>query len=274
MSIFKGCEEVRVLIRGAGDIATGIACRLYNSGFKVFMTEQPAPTCIRRKVAFSEAVYDGDTSVEGITAMLADDPGEAIKISREGCIPVMVDPKIEHIDYIKPLVLVDATLAKKNLGIKKDLAPIVVGVGPGFEAGVDCHAVVETMRGHHLGRVITRGRALDNTGIPGEVAGFSRERVIYAPVSGKIRLLRDIGDRVKKGEPVAEIGSVAVQAPLQGVLRGIIRDGFNVVEGMKIGDVDPRGIAENCFTLSDKARAVGGGVLEAVLYLMSKMLCG
>lgn len=271
MSIFRNHGGTRVLIRGAGDIATGIGHRLFRSGFKVFMTEIPRPTCIRRKAAFSEAVYDGKAGVEGVTAVLAKNPLEATEISRKGFIPVLVDVRGKSVEAIKPLVVVDAILAKKNLGTSREMAPIVIGVGPGFNAGVDCHAVVETMRGHDLGKVITSGRAGENTGVPGEIKGYSRERVIYAPVSGRIELLCDIGDRVEPGETIAEIGGTAVKSPIEGVLRGIIRDGFDVDKGMKIGDVDPRGIKENCFSISDKARAVGGGVLEAILYMMNSL---
>lgn len=265
---FKGCDDVRILVRGGGDIATGIAHRLFKSGFRVFITEISRPMCVRRKVAFCEAVYDGKTEVEGVTARLAEDPEEAVRISNEGIIPILIDEKAKSIKTIKPLVVVDAIMAKKNLGLSMKMAPIVIGVGPGFHAGVDCHAVIETMRGHDLGRVITKGKARDNTGVPGDIMGFSRKRVIYAPVSGVIKLVHDIGDMVREGEVIAKINDVVVTAPIRGVLRGIIRNGFNVIRGMKIGDVDPRGVVEHCFTISDKARAVGGGVLEAVLYLM------
>lgn len=272
MSIFKNWGKPRVLIRGAGDIATGIGHRLFRCGFEVMMTEIASPTCIRRKVAFSEAVYDGMTQVEGINSVLVRDPEEAVLQAKSGHIPILIDPEARCREELKPQVVVDAILAKKNLGTFKEMAPIVIGVGPGFLAGNDCHAVVETMRGHNLGRVILDGEAEKNTGVPGDIIGFSRERVIYADRSGTLNLIKDIGDMVEEKEAVAEIDGDPVFSPIRGVLRGIIRDGFHVDKGMKIGDVDPRGAAENCFTISDKARAVAGGVLEAVLFFMNQIL--
>ncbi|MDI6706582.1 MAG: selenium-dependent molybdenum cofactor biosynthesis protein YqeB [Bacillota bacterium] len=269
MSLFGNCDRPRVLVRGAGDIATGIGHRLYKSGFEVFMTEIERPECVRRKVAFSEAVYDGEAEVEGVKSLLAKSPAEAIKISGKGFIPVLIDAGTKSIPVINPLVVVDAIIAKKNLGTSMGLAPIVIGIGPGFFAGADCHAVIETCRGNSLGRVVLNGKALENTGIPGEILGFSRERVIYASASGVVNLIHDIGDMVKEGEPVARIRNTVINSPIGGVLRGIIRDGFSVAEGMKIGDIDPSGIVENCFGISDKARAVGGGVLEAILYFLN-----
>lgn len=272
MSIFKDCGKPRVLIRGAGDIATGIGHRLFRCGFEVMMTEIASPTCIRRRVAFSEAVYEGITQVEGISAVLVRCPEEAVMQADKGNIPVLIDSRAECLEELKPHIVVDAILAKKNLGTFKEMAPIVIGVGPGFFAGKDCHAAVETMRGHDLGRVILHGEPEKNTGIPGEIAGITRERVIYAERAGTIRLIKDIGDIVEEKEVVAEIDGEPVCSPIKGVLRGIIRDGFHVDKGMKIGDVDPRGTVGNCFSISDKARAVAGGVLEAILFLMNQVL--
>lgn len=270
MSIYK-IENTRVLIRGAGDIASGIAHRLFNSGFSVFMAETEKPSAIRRKVSFSEAVYDGRQEVEGVKAVFSKDPEEAIYTASKGYISVFVDPELAFLKDINPLVVVDAILAKKNLGTRKEMAEIVIGVGPGFEAGLDCHAVVETQRGHNLGKVIIKGKAAENSGIPGEISGFTVERVIYAPASGKIKLLKDIGNKVIKGERIALIGDVEVRTKVNGVLRGMIREGYNVFKGMKIGDVDPRGVVEYCYTISDKARAIGGGVLEAILFFMNQL---
>jgi len=260
-----------VLIRGAGDIATGIGHRLYRSGFKILMTEIDRPKCVRRRAAFSEAVYDGETEVEGVRALLAKDPQEADRIIKDGLIAVLVDKNIRFIQTVNPFVLVDATMAKRNLGTSMDLAPIVIGIGPGFNAGVDCHAVIETCRGNNLGRVILNGKAQDNTGIPGNIMGFSRERVIYSPVSGTLHLIHDIGSIVEAGETIARVANNSIAAPIGGVLRGILRNGSKVLKGMKIGDVDPTGIIENSYQISDKARAVGGGVLEAILYFMSRI---
>lgn len=255
-----------VLIRGAGEMASGIAVRLFNSGFKVFMSEIEKPSCIRRKVSFSEAVYDGKMEVEGIKAVLAQTPKEAELLSEEGAISVLIDPGLDCLTHIKPYGLVDATLAKKNMGIDMMMAPKVIGVGPGFYAGADCHVVIESMRGHDLGRLIYKGTAEKNTGIPGDIVGFTRQRVVYAPVEGIITLINDIGDIVEEGQTIAKIGDCSVTAPIAGALRGIIRDGYHVKLGMKIGDIDPRGARGNCFTVSDKARALGGSVLEALLH--------
>lgn len=270
MGIYK-FKNTRVLIRGAGDIGSGIAHRLFNAGFSVFMAETAKPSAIRRKVSFSEAVYEGRQEVEGVTAVFSKTPREAISATSQGYISVFVDPELTYLKAIDPLVVVDAILAKKNLGTNKKMAEIVIGVGPGFEAGVDCHAVIETQRGHNLGKVIIKGKSQEDTGIPGEISGFTAERVIYAPTSGKIKLLKDIGDKVEKGEVIAVIGDFEARTRIDGIIRGMIRDGYDVSKGMKIGDVDPRGVVEYCYTISDKARAVGGGVLEAILFFMKQL---
>lgn len=255
-----------VVIRGAGDIASGIALRLYRVGMEIVMCECAQPTAIRRTVCFSEAVRLGETYVEGILAKRAqmDDVKELL---RAGVIPVLVDPEGESIAALRPDAVVDAILAKRNLGTRPDMARTVIGVGPGFTVGEDCHAVVETMRGHTLGRVRYAGSALPNTGIPGLIGGFSGERVLRAPQDGVFRALRQIGDQVREGEIVGEVDGMPMTATITGVLRGILPDGTTVIKGMKSGDVDPRCAIENCYTASDKALAVGGGVLEALLAL-------
>lgn len=255
-----------VLIRGAGDIATGIALRLYRAGFQIIMTETDRPTAIRRTVAFSEAVIRGETMVEGVTARLAE-PEELHGLLAEGIIPVLVDPEARCIPELQPQVVVDAILAKKNLGTRITDANVVIGVGPGFTAGRDCHAVVETMRGHTLGRAIYQGSALANTAIPGLIGGFAGERVLRAPDDGVFHPAREIGDLVQAGETVGHVNGKPMNCTISGVLRGILPDGVTVHKGMKAGDVDPRGEQVNCTTASDKALAVGGGVLEAVLRL-------
>ena len=254
------------LIRGAGDIASGIALRLWRSGIQVVMTEIERPTTIRRTVAFSDAVVNGEQTVEDVTAQRADSTKDAWKILTRGCIPVLVDPDCACREAINPDALVDAVLAKRNLGTAITDAPIVVGVGPGFTAGVDCHAAVETMRGHTLGRVIYDGAPLPNTNIPGLIGGFAGERVLRAPVDGVFQGLRRIGDLVEAGEAVDTVAGVPMTATISGVLRGLLADGVTVKKGLKSGDVDPRGKAEYCRTASDKALAVGGGVLEAILH--------
>jgi len=250
-------------------MATGIAVRLFNSGFEVIMTETSKPSCIRRKVSFSEAIYDGQAKVEGVKAVSAESPQHAMALLKDRVVPVLIDPDLNCLSFINPFGLVDATLAKRNLGINKHMAPVVIGVGPGFCAGLDCHAVIESMRGHDLGRVIYKGRAKENTGIPGDIMGFTKERVVYAPESGVIELINDIGDLVEAGQTIAKIGSCPVKAPISGALRGMIRNNYQVSKGMKIGDVDPRGIIEYCYTISDKARAIAGGVLEMLMHFIT-----
>jgi len=261
------CEELLVVVKGGGDLATGVAHRLHRAGMRVVITELPRPTVIRRPVAFASAVIEGEITVEGVTARLAESPAQALACLDEGIIPVLVDPQAEVVRTLQPDVVVDATIAKRNLGTRLTDAPIVVALGPGFTAGVDCHAVVETERGHFLGRVITEGQAAPNTGVPGAVLGHAEDRVVRAPCAGIFRGEKRIGDRVEAGQPVARVDGKPVVARISGVLRGLLADGLPVHAGMKVGDVDPRGVVEHCFTISDKARAVGGGVLEAILWL-------
>lgn len=253
------------LIRGAGDIASGAAMRLWRCGIDVVMTDLARPTAIRRTVAFSNAIVHGETTVEGLRAVRAENAAEAKKLLREGSLPVLADPECACREELAPDALVDAILAKRNLGTKIDDAPIVVGVGPGFTAGEDCHAVVETMRGHTLGRVIYSGSALPNTNIPGLIGGFAGERVLRAPDTGIFRQLREIGALVEAGECVGTVNERPMCCTISGVLRGILPDGTPVTAGMKSGDVDPRGDAAACYTASDKAIAIGGGVLQAIL---------
>ena len=255
------------VIRGAGDIATGIALRLWRSGVQVVMTDLSNPTAIRRTVCFSQAIVLGRATVEDVTAVRAETAVKALALLKEGVIPVLPDAEGKCIPQLRPDAVVDAILAKKNLGTTITDAPVVVAVGPGFTAGVDCHAVVETMRGHTLGRTYYTGSALPNTGIPGLIGGFSRERVLRAPADGVFHQRLDIGAMVTEGDVAGEVEGFPMHCTLTGVLRGILADGTPVFKGMKAGDVDPRGQEANCFTASDKALAVGGGVLEAVFHL-------
>ena len=255
------------VIRGAGDLATGIALRLWRSGISVVLTDLERPTAIRRTVCFSQAIVYGTYTVEDVTAQKADTPAAALELLHRGVVPVLADPKGDCIAVLKPDAVVDAILAKRNLGTKITDAPVVIGVGPGFTAQVDCHAVVETMRGHTLGRVFYAGSALPNTGIPGLIGGFAGERVLRAPADGVFHQLLDIGAQVKQGDVAATVNGVPMHCTLDGVLRGILAEGTPVFRGMKSGDVDPRCQVENCYTASDKALAVGGGVLEALLHL-------
>ena len=256
-----------IVIRGAGDIATGAALRLWRAGLPVARTDLEQPTAIRRTVAFSQAIVHGEAVVEGVTARRARSPEQALELLRQRLIPVLADPRGACIPALKPAAVVDAILAKRNLGTKITDASVVIGVGPGFTVGVDCHAVVETMRGHTLGRALYEGSALPNTGIPGLIGGFAGERVLRAPADGVFHQLLDIGAQVKLGDVAGEVNGLPMACTLDGVLRGILPEGTPVHKGMKAGDVDPRCRIEHCYCASDKALAVGGGVLEAVLNL-------
>ena len=258
-----------IWIRGAGDLATGIALRLYRSGFDIVMSDIAVPTTVRRTVAFSPAVYEGEASVEGITGKFCENISMIDTVMESGCIPVVVDPSGEIMKEYKPDVIVDAIIAKTNIGTKITDADIVIGVGPGFEAGVDCHAVVETKRGHNLGRVIWSGSAYPNTGVPGTIGGYTVERIIRATADGVFRAKVNIGDYVKAGDLFAYCDETPVYANIDGIVRGLLQDGVKVKTGMKSGDVDPRAEKEYCFTVSDKASAIGGGVLEAILSKIS-----
>jgi len=258
-------DKLIVLIKGGGELASGVAHRLSQCHFKVCMTEIPQPQAIRREVTFCEAVYDGEKEVEGVVARLISSPEEIFPVWQEGKLPLLIDPDAKVKDILKPDVLVDAIIAKKNLGTKISDAPLVIGLGVGFQAGKDVHAVIETNRGHNLGKVILQGEAEPDTGIPGTVGGFSAERVLRAPKAGRFTTDKKIGDFAQQGEAVASVGGAPVEALIGGVIRGLLRDGTEVYEEMKVGDVDPRGIQEYCYTISDKARAIAGGVLEVIL---------
>ncbi|MBP1745156.1 MAG: hypothetical protein H6Q58_2134 [Firmicutes bacterium] len=264
-------NEDIVVVRGGGDIATGTIYKLRKCGYRVLVLETENPTAIRRKVSFCEAVYDGKAEVEGVTAKLVSSLEDISLCWEEGTVPVAVDPNGVLIGILKPLAVVDAILAKKNLGTKRDMAPITIALGPGFTAGSDVDVVIETMRGHSLGRLIFDGSAIPDTGIPGEIAGHSEDRVIKSPAAGIIEAAAGIGDTVSKGDVIARIGTCEVRATIDGILRGVIRDNSSVFKGMKIADIDPRlDEKPNCFFISEKARNIAGGVLEAILYLQNK----
>ncbi|MEW8974351.1 MAG: selenium-dependent molybdenum cofactor biosynthesis protein YqeB [Tissierellaceae bacterium] len=254
-----------VAIRGGGDIATGIAHRLYMAGFKIVIFEIEKPLSIRRRVCFSEAIYEDAVVVEGINAVHVKKMEDIESEISKGNIPVYIDGSCNSIRALNPSVVVDSILAKRNLGTTRDLASITIGIGPGFEAGIDVDAVIESKRGHNLGRVIYRGKAQENTGIPGVIMGHGEDRVIRATRDGNIINLYEIGDKVEKGTPICKIEDEYIYAKITGIIRGLIKDGLFVNKGLKIGDIDPRMIEENAFTISDKARAIGGGVLEAIL---------
>lgn len=259
-------NQTMVVVRGGGDLATGTIFRLFRCGYPVLVLETADPSAIRREAAFCEAVHLGEKTVEGLVCQRIREPEDCREVWRQGRIPLLVDEQARAVDILKPQVVVDAILAKRNLGTRRDMAPLTIGLGPGFTAGKDVDCVIETMRGHRLGRVLTEGTALPNTGIPGIIGGYGKERVIHAPASGSICNQAAIGDWVEQGQVIARIGQVPVKASITGVLRGIIRDGYPVTEGLKIADIDPRANErDNCFTISDKARCIAGGVLEAVV---------
>lgn len=260
--------ECLALVKGGGDLGTGAAWRLHKAGFPVVITELEQPLVVRRTVAFASAVYDGEIAVEGVTAWRAETAAEARHLLRDEMIPVLVDPECKVRSELELTVLIDAVMAKRNTGTQRTDAPLVVGLGPGFTPQVDCHCVIETQRGHNLGRVLWGASAEPNTGVPGEIGGKASERVLRAPAPGAVQSYKRIGDAVRQGEPIAAVNGSTVNAPFDGVLRGMVHDGLTVRAGTKIGDIDPRVRREHCFTISDKALAIGGGVLEAALEWM------
>jgi xanthine dehydrogenase accessory factor len=259
-------SELIVLIRGGGEMATGIAHRLHRCHMRVLITEIAMPTSVRRNVAFAEAVYEGAQTVEGVTAVRVASCDEAYAVWERNQIPIFVDPDASIGKVLKPFVVVDAIMAKKNGTAKLTDAPVVVGVGPGFTAGFNVHAVVESNRGHHLGRVIWDGAAESHTGIPAAVDGYTASRVLRVPQSGIFNALRAIGDLIATGEPVAKVNGELIKAEISGQIRGLLRNGIPVEQGVKAGDIDPRGERGYCDSISDKSRAIAGGVLEAVLH--------
>ena len=257
--------RARVVVRGGGDLGSGVALRLWRAGFEVVVLEVAQPVAVRRTVTFSETVYDGESHVEEARGVLAESVEVAIDLFRRREVPVVVDPEVTSLSRLRPDALVDATMAKRNLGTSLELAPCVICLGPGFRAGVDCDAVIETNRGPHLGRVLWTGSAEADTGIPGAVRGATIERVLRAPTDGTLVGLKSIGNIVEVGEVVARVDGRPVTSELAGMVRGLARNGLWVRAGMKIGDIDPRLDPELCRLVSDKALAIAGGVLEAVL---------
>ncbi len=260
-----------VIVRGGGDLATGVIVRLYKAGFKVLVLEVEKPTVIRTTVSLAQAMYSGQISLEGVQAVRCTDIKEASALLQQDKIPLLCDPEGTAIEALQPVCVVDAILAKKNLGTNMDMAPLVIALGPGFTASLDCDAVIETKRGHSLGRIITEGCAIPNTGVPGVIAGYGKERVIHSPASGNFQALRQIGDLVTAGDIIAKVGDVPVQATISGMIRGMLNSGLKVPTGFKIADIDPRGLEADYTTISDKARAIGGSVLEALDAFLSKI---
>jgi xanthine dehydrogenase accessory factor len=267
----QGKTGLKVLVRGGGEMASGIAHRLHQCHMNVLITEIEAPTAVRRTVAFAEAVYQGAQAIEGVSAIKVNNPAEVEAQWEKGNIPLLVDPRARIRKSVMPEVIVDAIMAKKNTGTTISDAPLVIGIGPGFTAGVNVHAVVESNRGYYLGRVLWTGEAQADTGIPAPVAGFTNGRVLRVPRAGRFAAFRDIGDSIKAGETVAEVEGISIKSEIQGILRGILKNGIEVPQGIKAGDIDPRGQREYCYSISDKARAIAGGVLEAILHAFEKL---
>jgi xanthine dehydrogenase accessory factor len=267
----KEMDELIVLIRGGGEVASGVAHRLHRSHFKICMTEISHPLAVRREVAFSEAIYEGEKEVEGVRARFISKPEEIESLWKKGDIPILADPDGKKTRrFLKPDVLVDAIMAKKNLETQINDAPLVIGLGPGFTTGVNVHIVVETNRGHGLGKMILSGTAEPDTGIPGEIGGYTIERVLRTMKNGILHPQKSIGERISEGTVVAVADDFPIIAKISGIVRGLLREGVEVKKGMKVGDIDPRGNRQSCFTVSDKARAIGGGVLEAILYRFNR----
>lgn len=259
-------KKTTLIVRGGGDLASGVIHRLYKCRYHVLVLECRKPSAIRRNVSFGEAVFDGTSNVEGVTGRRIEDVSECQKVWEAGEIPILVDETGESVKKLRPDALIDAILAKKNLGTTREMAPLTIALGPGFEAGKDVDYVIETQRGHRLGRVIEEGSAEPNTGIPGVIAGYGKERVIHSPAAGVMHNRSQIGDIVEKDQILAMVDETPVYASLTGVLRGIIRDGYEVPKGMKIADIDPRKEQKkNCDTISDKARCIAGSVVEVLL---------
>ncbi|VAW36625.1 Xanthine and CO dehydrogenases maturation factor, XdhC/CoxF family [hydrothermal vent metagenome] len=267
-----------VILRGGGDLATGVAYRLHNAGFPIIVLELERPLVVRRQVALATAVLQNQITIETLHAQRANSVAQAMVLIQQSIMPVLVAPELSvinpksKIENRKSKILIDARMAKRNIDTNIDQAELVIALGPGFTAGTDCHAVIETMRGHHLGRVIWEGAAIPNTGTPGIVAGKGAERVLRAPVSGEVSWRVEIGDLVQKGQIIGDVSGKTVAAPFAGVLRGLIAPGIEIPAGYKIGDLDARADREACFTISDKALSIGGGVLEAVLTHLNQQL--
>ncbi|MFC1591367.1 selenium-dependent molybdenum cofactor biosynthesis protein YqeB [Thermodesulfobacteriota bacterium] len=260
----KEMQKEIIVIRGGGDLGSGVAHRLHHGGFRVLILELAQPLAVRRTVAFARAVIDGQTEVEGITAVCVSSCAAALQAWAAGQLPVMVDPQMQILADLPPEVLIDATLTKRETGLRKDMAPLTIALGPGFEAGRHADIVIETNRGPGLGRLIFKGAAAPDTGIPAPVRGRGPERVLRAPCGGTVRHVLDIGAAASRGELICYVSNQPVTAPFNGIVRGLIMNGRAVAAGLKIGDIDPRQAKDSCYTISDKARALGDAALEAV----------
>ena len=261
----------RVIVRGAGEMASGVIRRLVIAGFEVIALERPAPTCIRRYVCYAEAFFKDKVTIEGVTAVLVNSAAEAIATISNQCAPLLIDPKAKQLSVLTPMAVIDGRMLKQDVDTDLYMAPIVIGLGPGFVAGENCHAAVETNRGSDLGRVFYAGSPQADTGVPAPVNGFSHQRVLRSPADGEFASYCKITDIVESGQVLGEVAGVAVVSRVDGIVRGMIHDGLKVSIGQKIGDVDPRCIKEHCYTMSDKAHAIGRGALEALMVLKTKI---
>lgn len=258
-------SKYTIIIKSGGDLATAVAHKLFRVGFPVIITELEKPMMVRRTVSLANCIYEKEWTVEGVTAVLADGTKNVKEILKDGKIPVVIDPKCNILEELKPIVVVDAILAKRNYGTQITDAPIVLGLGPGFTAKVDVHAVIETQRGHELGKIIYEGKAIPNTGIPGNIIGYTSQRVLRSPCSGLVKNHVDIGSYVEAGETICSVDGSLVKAEIKGIVRGLIHDGLFVKKNEKLGDIDPRGEKKYCEIISEKGRNIAGGVLEAIL---------
>ncbi len=257
-----------VLIRGGGDLASGVAFRLHKSGFRVVIAELLKPLAVRRLASFSEAIYAGEVTIEGITAKKVsklDDPLRVLQLLSKGRIPLLIDPDGKSVQSVHPSVIVDARMLKLPPEALKHSAKLYIGLGPGFIGGGNCHAAIETQRGPWLGRVLWDGPTQPDSGTPEAVGEKQTDRVLLSPIDGALVAMKMIGDLIKQGETVAEVNGQLIVAPFDGVLRGLIHSEVEIHKGMKIGDLDPRNDPQLCNHISDKALAIGGGVLEAIL---------
>jgi len=254
-----------VMVRGGGDLASGVALRLHRAGIRLVITELPEPLVVRRLVSFAEAVYRGETTVEGVVARHVENVNQILNLANTGIIPVIVDPSVESLAELNPQILIDGRMTKITTFYNLDQGIFIVGLGPGFIAGENCHAAIETNRGHTLGRVVWQGTLQADTGVPDSVLDRRTERVLRAPADGKLVTHVEICDHVEPNQLIAQVSAHQIQAPFRGVVRGILHPGVLVRSGMKIGDIDPRDEPAYCRLVSDKSLAIGGGVLEAIL---------
>ena len=261
----KKLSELTVLIKGGGEVASGVAHRLYRAHFKVCLTESPNPQAVSRGVSFSEAVYDGEKELEGVVAKLVKSASEILTVWGEDKLPIIVDPETAIKDTLHPSILVDAIMAKRNTGTRLTDADLVIGLGPGFQAGKDVHLVVETNNSERLGEVVFAGEAEKNTGIPIAIDGLTSERVLHSSSDGLFVTKREIGERVAAGEVIASVGRQELKAPIGGVVRALLRSGIQVKEGTKLAEIDQVASKEICYSIRARVRAIAGGVLEAIL---------